>query len=141
MGAIIGVLGAASDANLQEGARSIAHRGKKILFHRYADDLAVAAIGTDPGASLFASDHLVVVCDATIYNSADIIAHLRKKSVPVASATPAAIIHAVYLSEGPQGLERINGNYALDKTSSKAMIGPPWRPWHGDRPYQPDLHR
>ena len=115
MGAIYGVWGsAASDAELRAMGRALAHRGDLMHLRRYGDDLAVGAIGADPDASVLAGDGLVIVCDVTIYNGAELVSRLRGRGVaPPIGRTPAAIVHALHRSEGLEGLEPINGDYAF----------------------------
>jgi asparagine synthase (glutamine-hydrolysing) len=134
VGAIFGVWGPASDAELRAMGRAIAHRGKAVHIRRYSDDLAVGAIGAGPERGVISADRVVLVCDAAIYNADDVLAHLRGKGIACPGAMPAGILHELYEREGPEGLERVNGDYAfalIDRRRGEIVFG---RDYIGNRP-------
>lgn len=134
MGAIFGVLGNASDAELGAMADAVAHRGKKVHVRRYAADLAVGALGADPAESVLPVGDGILVCDAAIYNAADVLLHLDQNGVAMPVRTPAAILGALLDHGGPGALERVNGDYAfalIDRHRGEVLFG---RDYVGSRP-------
>jgi len=134
MGAIFGVWGSVSDDELRSMAGSLAHRGKSVHIRRLGDDLAVGAIGTDPALSVLTESGQLLVCDATVYNAADLGLPAQHTEREPSRATPAQIISTLHQAEGAEGLARIDGDYAfalIDRRRGELVLG---RSFLGIRP-------
>ena len=132
---IYGILGDVPEDRVAQMGQRLAHRGVRHKTTR-VDDRVVLGYGCDHSESrIYNNDRYAVVSDGSIYNKNELADYANKKGIGLVTDNDEEIILAMLKTEGTEGIEKINGDFAFaiwDKHDRELILG---RDLSGCRPF------
>jgi asparagine synthase (glutamine-hydrolysing) len=125
MGAIFAVIGTVTEAELRHMQDMLGHRGPESAVQRHGDRLALGAVARAPDACIARLGDHSIVCSATLYNRARLVARLREAGCE-GPQSPAEVILAMYRTLGAESLDDIDGDFAfvlVDRATGDVLVG------------------
>lgn len=134
MGAIFGVIGSGPETDLRAMGDRLAHRGPHVSLMPLGRAGALGTVCRDPVAATATRGPLTIVCDATLYNGSDLMARLAAHQLEPETASPAAVLLALYEAFGLEAIELVDGDFAcviVDEARDELVLA---RDFFGCRP-------
>lgn len=119
MGALFGVIGAVPEAEVEEMAMRLQHRGARTFISRISDRLVLGSVATRPENQIHRSNGVSLVCDIGIINASELRKQVRRRHSDNSEISPAQLLHSLYLSGENTGLEQVSGIYAYVLVNEK----------------------
>ncbi len=117
MGALFGIIGAGSHAQMEAMGARLAHRGGRIAIEPVGDHAWLGVVAHDTKSRLSVAGGVGIACDATLYDHSD-----------------PATTFATAFGQGPEALEAIDGDFAVAHVDSTAGTLTLARDFFGSRP-------